>query len=170
MIWVTGEAGIGKTAVVEAFRSRGSTGPPVWLAAGQCVEHYGTEKPTSGAGGVGAPVPWPGRERLVALLHQHAPTWLVQMPWLLTAAHREQLHDELQGATRERMLREFAEVVDTLTAETPLILSSKISTGAIMPRWICWRCWPDGERPPASWCSGRIGPSRRWCTTIRCGR
>src|SRR5207244_864245 len=64
----------------------------------------------------------PGREHLVALLQQHAPTWLVQMPWLLTAAHREQLRDELQGATRERMLREFAEVVDRLTAVTPLIL------------------------------------------------
>ena len=58
----------------------------------------------------------------MALLRQHAPTWLVQMPWLLTAAHREQLRDELQGTTRERMLREFAEVVDTLTAETPLVL------------------------------------------------
>ena len=44
------------------------------------------------------------------------------MPWLLTPAHREQLRDELQGTTRERMLREFAEVVDTLTAETPLVL------------------------------------------------
>ena len=63
-----------------------------------------------------------GGARLVTLLRQHAPTWLVQMPWLLTPAHREQLRDELQGTTRERMLREFAEVVDTLTAETPLVL------------------------------------------------
>jgi predicted ATPase len=44
------------------------------------------------------------------------------MPWLLTAAHRAQLRDELQGATRERMLREGAEVLDTLTAEMPLVL------------------------------------------------
>jgi hypothetical protein len=65
---------------------------------------------------------FPGGARLVGLLQQHAPTWLVQMPWLLTTAHREQLRDELQGVTRERMLREFAEVVDTLTVETPLVL------------------------------------------------
>jgi hypothetical protein len=29
---------------------------------------------------------------------QYAPTWLVQMPWLLTATHQEQLRDQLQAA------------------------------------------------------------------------
>jgi len=58
----------------------------------------------------------------VALLRQQAPTWLVQMPWLLSAADRERLQHELHGATRERMLREFAAVVDALTAETLLLL------------------------------------------------
>ena len=42
VVWVTGEAGIGKTTVVEAFRAAVATDPAVWLAAGQCVEHYGT--------------------------------------------------------------------------------------------------------------------------------
>src|SRR5262245_9877276 len=42
VVWLTGEAGIGKTAVVEAFRAAVATDPAVWLAAGQCVEHYGT--------------------------------------------------------------------------------------------------------------------------------
>jgi predicted ATPase/DNA-binding winged helix-turn-helix (wHTH) protein len=122
-IWVTGEAGIGKTAVVEAFAAQVRLEPAVWLAHGQCIEHYGT-------GEAYLPVlealeqlcRGPGGEGLVTLLRQHAPTWLVQLPWLLTAADREQLRYELQGATRERMLREFAEAVDTLTAETPLLL------------------------------------------------
>jgi DNA-binding winged helix-turn-helix (wHTH) protein/predicted ATPase len=123
VVWVTGEAGIGKTTVVEAFRAVVATDPAVWLAAGQCVEHYGTGEaylPVLEA--LGQLCRGPGGVRLVELLQQHAPTWLVQMPWLLTAAHREQLHDELGGATRERMLREFVEVVDALTAETPLVL------------------------------------------------
>src|SRR5215467_273443 len=123
VVWVTGEAGMGKTTVVEAFRAEVATDPAVWLAAGQCVEHYGTGEVyllvlealgqlCRGAGGV----------RLVPLLRQNAPTWLVQMLWLLTATDRQQLRDELQGVTRERMLREFAAVVDTLTAEIPLVL------------------------------------------------
>jgi DNA-binding winged helix-turn-helix (wHTH) protein/predicted ATPase len=123
VVWVTGEAGIGKTTVVEAFRAAVAMDPAVWLAVGQCVEHYGTGEaylPVLEA--LGQLCRGAGGERLVTLLRQHAPTWLVQMPWLLTPAHREQLRDELQGTTRERMLREFAEVVDTLTAETPLVL------------------------------------------------
>jgi DNA-binding winged helix-turn-helix (wHTH) protein len=123
VMWVTGEAGMGKTTVVEAFRAAVATDPAVWLAAGQCVEHYGTGEaylPVLEA--LGQLCRSPGGACLVGLLQQHAPTWLVQMPWLLTTAHREQLRDELQGVTRERMLREFAEVVDALTAETPLVL------------------------------------------------
>ena len=123
VVWVTGEAGIGKTTVVEAFRAAVATDPAVWLAAGQCVEHYGTgEAYLPVLETLGQLCRGTGGEHLVTLLRQHAPTWLVQMPWLLTTAHREQLRDELQGVTRERMLREFAEVVDTLTAETPLVL------------------------------------------------
>ena len=64
----------------------------------------------------------PAGARLGSLLRQQAPTWLVQMPWLLTATDRDHLQQELRGTTRERMLREFAEVLETLTAETPLIL------------------------------------------------
>src|SRR5262249_50358525 len=61
-----------------------------------------------------------GGDWLVTLLRRHAPTWLVQMPWLLGPADREALRQELLGATRERMLREMAEAVEGLTADAPL--------------------------------------------------
>jgi len=44
------------------------------------------------------------------------------MPWLLTPEDRDRLRDELHGTTRARMLRELATVLDTLTADTPLVL------------------------------------------------
>lgn len=122
-VFVTGEAGIGKTAVVETFVAQAAAAESLWLACGQCVEHYGTGEaylPVLDA--LGQLCGTPGGERLVALLRQNAPTWLAQMPWLLSSADREALQHELQGATRERMLREFAEVVDTLTAESPVML------------------------------------------------
>src|SRR5262249_43790286 len=53
---------------------------------------------------------------------QHAPTWLVQMPALLTPTDLESLQRRTQGATRERMLRELAEAVEVLSAERPLVL------------------------------------------------
>jgi len=120
---VTGEAGIGKTAVVEAFVAQVRLDPSVGLAYGQCVEHYGAGEaylPVLEALGQLCHAPEGGR--LVARLRQQAPTWLVQLPWLLTETDRRQWRYELQGATRERMLREFAEMVETLTAEIPLVL------------------------------------------------
>ena len=123
VVLVTGEAGMGKTAVVETLAAQVRTDPTAGLAIGQCVEHYGT-------GEAYLPIlevlsglcQGPRGADLVALLRQHTPTWLVQMPWLLTAADREPLQYELQGGTRERMLREFAAVVEALTAVTPLLL------------------------------------------------
>jgi hypothetical protein len=44
------------------------------------------------------------------------------MPWPLSPSDREVLQHELQRATWERMLRELAELVEAITADTPLIL------------------------------------------------
>src|SRR5262245_20430979 len=124
VLFVTGEPGIGKTAVVDAFLERVAADPRVSLAQWQCVETYGTSEPylpvldalarLCREGGTG---------RVVPLLRRHAPTWLVQMPWLLDAADRDALQRELLGATRERMLREMAELVEALTQEAPLVLA-----------------------------------------------
>jgi predicted ATPase len=64
----------------------------------------------------------PDGERLIAVLQQHAPTWLVQMPALLSAAELEVLQRQTQGATRERMLREMGDAIAALAAERPLVL------------------------------------------------
>ncbi len=121
-VFVTGEPGIGKTALVETFLpqidARGSIS-----ARGQCLEHYGVGEaylPVFEAfGRLGRES---GRERLVQVLGQYAPTWLAQMPALISSEDRQQLQRELLGATPERMLREMSEAIEALTAETPLVL------------------------------------------------
>jgi predicted ATPase len=123
VVFLTGEPGIGKTMVVEAFLAQAVAETSVWVAHGQCVEHYGTGEaylPVLEA--LGELCRAPEKAHVITVLRQQAPTWLAQMPWLLTATDRALLQQELQGVTRERMLRECAELVDTLTAETPLIL------------------------------------------------
>ncbi|HEV2669281.1 MAG TPA: AAA family ATPase, partial [Blastocatellia bacterium] len=119
-VFITGEAGIGKTALVESFLFDAARDSQVWIAQGQCLEQYG-------AGEAYLPVleavsrlcQEPGRERLVELLRRHAPTWLQQMPWLASDADRE----APPSVTRERMLREMAEALESLTCETPLVLA-----------------------------------------------
>ena len=123
VVFVTGEAGIGKTTIVEAFLERIATAEEVWIGRGHSIEHYGTGEaylPVLEAfGRLGQES---GGERLVELLNRHAPTWLVQMPALIDTARLETLQYKGLGATKERMLREMAEAVERLTQERPLVL------------------------------------------------
>ncbi len=50
------------------------------------------------------------------------PPWLVQMPWVLNESEYDTLQRRMSGTTPERMIREFAEVVEMLTARRPFVL------------------------------------------------
>jgi predicted ATPase/DNA-binding winged helix-turn-helix (wHTH) protein len=150
IVFVTGEPGIGKTTLVEAFlhslKSRGqhqvsedhkyvlSEGQPLdprcqtldispWIGQGQCIEHYGAGEPYLPLlEALGRLCRQPNGEQIVALLAQYAPIWLVQMPALVSTEEFGALQRKTVGATRERMLRELAEVLEILTAERLLVL------------------------------------------------
>jgi hypothetical protein len=95
----------------------------MWIGWGQCIEQHGTGEPylplLEALGRLGRT---PDGARLVVLLHQYAPSWLVHLPALVPDAETEALWRRAGRATRERMLRELAEVVEALTTERPLVL------------------------------------------------
>ena len=52
-----------------------------------------------------------------------APTWLVQMPWLVARRRsRRAAEHELAGAGQDRMVRELVELLDRYTQQRPLLL------------------------------------------------
>jgi predicted ATPase/DNA-binding winged helix-turn-helix (wHTH) protein len=121
IIFVTGEAGIGKTALVDTFARSIASDQGIRIGRGQCLEQYGTGEaylPVLEAMGRLC------REQahVVDVLHAHAPMWLLQMPSLVSDSDRELLNRGVSGATRERMLREMGEALEALTAEMPLVL------------------------------------------------
>jgi predicted ATPase len=123
VIFVTGESGIGKTSLVETFFEQVNADSTLWIARGQCLEQYGTGEaylPVLEA--LSALCRERGRERLVALLREQAPMWLAQMPWLISDDERDRVQQALLGATRERMLREIAEALESLSAETVVVI------------------------------------------------
>ena len=123
IVFITGEPGIGKTALVEAFLAQVAAAGAAWIGRGQCIEHYGVGEaylPLLEA--LGRLCREPGSERLIAVLDQYAPTWLVQLPSLLSATELKTLQRKTQGATRGRMLRELAEAIEVMTAERPVVL------------------------------------------------
>jgi DNA-binding winged helix-turn-helix (wHTH) protein/predicted ATPase len=141
VVFVTGEPGIGKTTLVDAFlleardwrletshtfpqaSSPKPLAPRWWVGRGQCIEQYG-------GGEAYLPVleamshlcRSAEGEQVVTILTQYAPTWLVQMPALVSAEELERLQRKVAGATRERMLREMAEALEALAVERALVL------------------------------------------------
>jgi DNA-binding winged helix-turn-helix (wHTH) protein/predicted ATPase/Cdc6-like AAA superfamily ATPase len=121
VVFVTGEPGIGKTALADAFLHRAGAGSPLWAARGQCCEHHGPGEAFApllealsqlGGGPAGA---W-----VRAVLARYAPTWLAELPALSAAAVRG--GPPQPASSPERMVRELNEAVEALTAETPVVL------------------------------------------------
>lgn len=121
IVFVTGEPGIGKTALVDTFARYLAFDQNIRIGRGQCLEQYGTSEAYLPILDAMADL---GREdqKVVDVLRAHAPMWLLQMPALLSTAEREALSREVLGATRERMLREMGEALEVLTSEQPLVL------------------------------------------------
>ncbi|HEY1373322.1 MAG TPA: AAA family ATPase [Candidatus Binatia bacterium] len=122
IIFITGEAGIGKTTLLESF-SRGLLDRSgVLFSQGQCVEQYGAGEPY-------LPV-LEALERLLRisdrsleLLRQFAPSWLVNLPAFTDPAERSALEQRRIGITPKRMLREFAGFLEALARDQTVLLS-----------------------------------------------
>ena len=120
--FVTGEAGIGKTAFLQMAMDRLSE-QGVNLLCGRCTERFGTDEAflplidalVTGCRG-------PNGAQLQAAIRTHAPTWMLQIPGLIDAAERAAFQREVFGATRERMLREFCDLVEALSADHPWVV------------------------------------------------
>jgi DNA-binding winged helix-turn-helix (wHTH) protein/tetratricopeptide (TPR) repeat protein len=121
--FIVGEVGIGKTTLVDAFAAQMESEAAWWIGHGQCIDQYGAGEaylPVLEA--LGRLCRGPEGHHFLALLRQQAPSWLVQMPALLSETDRATLERQESGATQARMLRELAEAVETLTVERPLVL------------------------------------------------
>ena len=120
-VFVTGEAGAGKTALVEHFVRNLSPREPIMVSGSQCVEGLGSSEAylpvLESVGRIARK--W---EPLRGLLRRYAPTWLAQLPWLVDDDDRDTLGRQMLGTARERMLREMAELVEALSEVMPGVL------------------------------------------------
>jgi len=117
IVFVTGEAGIGKTTLVDAFLD--GLDPAIARVRGQCLEHYGAGEaylPWLDALGRLCRDPYHG-DAACAVLAGSAPSWVGSIPGVE--------HRAAHGTTapsRTRMLLELAESLEAMTATMPIVL------------------------------------------------
>lgn len=122
IVFVTGEAGIGKTTLLQMTLDRMNQQGLGVLHCG-CNELFGTHEaflPLIGA--LNECCRRTDGASLLASIREHAPTWLAQMPGFLGEADRAAFQHEVFGATRERMLREFADLMEHLAVLRPWVI------------------------------------------------
>ena len=123
LVFVTGEAGIGKTTLVDVFQQRASQTPNLRIARGQCIEGFGGLEPYYPMlHALGSLLRNRENSSFVQVLAKWAPTWLMQFPALVKFDERESLQREILGNTRERMVREICEALEIISAELPLMV------------------------------------------------
>ena len=123
-VLLSGEAGIGKSALARSFlQAVQGRHPDLLVGRGACVEQYGTgEAYLPFLQALPGLLAGAGRERAVVLLRRHAPTWCLQFPSVFSGNTLDQLQREAIGATKERMLRELGDAMAELTAAFPVVL------------------------------------------------
>ncbi len=123
LVFLTGEAGIGKSSLAERFiNSIHPRHPELRVATGRSVEQYGPGESYL-----------PFLDALSGLVREHghqirnhlrrqAPTWCLQLPAFNSEAETEALRSETAGATKQRMLREIGDALGALSLDAPLLL------------------------------------------------
>ena len=124
IVFVTGEAGIGKTTLSDEFvRGAAARDSRIRLLHGQCIQQHGEREPympvleaferwLSSASGAA----------LVPAFRRMAPCWYVQIPRLLSEGEPPGFQSAMMTAPPQRMLREIGAFLESIAAEATVVL------------------------------------------------
>jgi predicted ATPase/DNA-binding winged helix-turn-helix (wHTH) protein len=120
VLFITGEAGIGKTALIDEFCRQVCSENQIDIARGQSVEGFGGKEayyPVMEA--LGQLCRQNGGEKNVRILQQKAPSWYVLLPSLPRA---NDLPVAASPVKHERMLKEICDAIEAMADEKTVVL------------------------------------------------
>jgi predicted ATPase len=120
VVFITGEAGIGKTALIDAFCRRVCGESRMNIARGQSVEGFaGKEAYYPVMEVLGQLCTQNDGEKNVRLLQHKAPSWYAQ---LASLPHADDSPTLAGPVRRERMLNEICDAIEAMSAEKTVVL------------------------------------------------
>ncbi|MDD2762331.1 MAG: AAA family ATPase, partial [Methylomonas sp.] len=120
LLFVSGEAGIGKTALLEHFLSHMTN--LTATGRGRCVEQFGQSEPYLPLLEALNELCRRQGQKALAALAKIAPDWLAELPWLDCADRTIASSTDAQSGTQARMLRELGELLEQWSQDSPLTI------------------------------------------------
>ena len=121
-VFVTGEAGSGKSALLAEWLERTDQLDDWWVLRGQCVQTRGGVEPYFTLLDALTLLADERPDELVEVMERVAPTWLAQIPSLVDDDVAVRLERKLLGSGPQRMLREGVALIDELARSRPTVL------------------------------------------------
>ncbi|HEY7205006.1 MAG TPA: AAA family ATPase [Methylomirabilota bacterium] len=124
LVFITGEAGIGKTTLVEEFlRSAAEHDPGLTILHGRCIQQHGQREPYMPVlDALERALRSPLGEALIPQFRRLAPCWYAQIPSLLSEGEPPGWGAAMMGAAPQRMLREIGVFLESMAARSTVIL------------------------------------------------
>lgn len=126
MIFVSGMPGVGKTTTVNAALQEigaASSNDELLVTRGQCLRLQGEAEPylpiLEALEQVLATI---GEARFTHLARRYAPSWLVQLPWLVSDEELLELRRALAASGTQRVLQDAVRLFERLSEEVPVTL------------------------------------------------
>ena len=120
-VFITGEAGIGKTTLVRQVLAGLDRASNLALGWGQCYDLHGESEPYLPIlEGIDRLARGHRGEEVQRLLSQYAPSWHSLFPWMLSPG--QGISQPLLASTPARMPREFFDFIERLAEQRPVLL------------------------------------------------
>ena len=120
--FVAGEAGAGKSALVEAFVAGLPAPESIALGVGRCVDERGREPYLPFLDAFAAICRGASGARFREILWDIAPTWLLMLPGLVEPSAVHDLRRRAADRSVGRLLREAADALDAMAAVVPVVI------------------------------------------------